>query len=295
MGHSTDYVGLLAVLALVGAGQALSFELAEVEGSLSVSVVGSLAGAALFDYRAALPTRGHDRRRRLERAPKLAAHGRLQHRHDGAVVARGRVRVHDLGRRPATAAASSSPRSGSPAARVYFLVNMGLLSFASGVEGHESPWAVFHERFAWLLPHYVVYGFIGAVMGIGYEAVGLYGLAVFAVPLLLMRKTQEAYLKHTQKSAQKLREAAETIQSQNVSLEQANKAAPRALDRGDGVALGHRRRTRLVHRRPLAARAAARARDRPRARASRRRSSTCSATPRSSTTSASSRSRTRSS
>src|SRR3989442_1018249 len=54
-GHSTDYVGLLAVLALVGAGQALSFELAEVEGSLSVSVVGSLAGAALFDYRAPLP------------------------------------------------------------------------------------------------------------------------------------------------------------------------------------------------------------------------------------------------
>ena len=54
-GSSTDYVGLLAVLALVGAGQALSFELAEVEGSLSVSVVGSLAGAALFDYRAALP------------------------------------------------------------------------------------------------------------------------------------------------------------------------------------------------------------------------------------------------
>src|SRR6185437_9592799 len=48
-GRSTDYVGLLAVLALVGAGQALSFELAEVEGSLSVSVVGSLAGAALFD------------------------------------------------------------------------------------------------------------------------------------------------------------------------------------------------------------------------------------------------------
>ena len=43
------------MLALVGAGQALSFELAEVEGSLSVSVVGSLAGAALFDYRAALP------------------------------------------------------------------------------------------------------------------------------------------------------------------------------------------------------------------------------------------------
>jgi putative nucleotidyltransferase with HDIG domain len=143
------------------------------------------------------------------------------------------------------------------AGAVYFLVNMGLLSFASGVEGHESPWAVFHERFAWLLPHYVVYGFIGAVMGIGYESVGLYGLAVFAVPLLLMRKTQEAYLKHTQKSAQKLREAAETIQSQNVSLEQANKllrerstAAMESLsatvDARDSYTAGHSRRVQQL-------------------------------------------------
>src|SRR5207302_1470774 len=84
---------------------------------------------------------------------------------------------------------------------LYLLENMGLLSFASAVEGHESPWAVFHERFAWLLPHDVVYGFIGAVMGIEYEAVGLDGRAVFAVPLPLMRKTQAAYDKVTQRSA----------------------------------------------------------------------------------------------
>src|SRR5438034_9288547 len=134
---------------------------------------------------------------------------------------------------------------------------MGLLSFASGVEGHESPWAVFHERFAWLLPHYVVYGFIGAVMGIGYDAVGLWALAVFAVPLLLMRKTQEAYLRHTQKSAQKLRQAAETIQTQNVSLEQANKllrerstAAMESLsatvDARDSYTAGHSRRVQQL-------------------------------------------------
>src|SRR5207253_1141427 len=142
-------------------------------------------------------------------------------------------------------------------AGVYFLVNMGLLSFASGVEGHESPWAVFHERFAWLLPHYVVYGFIGAVMGIGYAAVGLYGLAVFAVPLLLMRKTQEAYLTHTQRSARKLREAADTIQSQNVSLEQANKALRErstaameslsaTVDARDSYTAGHSRRVQQL-------------------------------------------------
>jgi putative nucleotidyltransferase with HDIG domain len=134
---------------------------------------------------------------------------------------------------------------------------MGLLSFASGVEGHESPWAVFHERFAWLLPHYVVYGFIGAVMGIGYTAVGLYSLAVFAVPLLLMRKTQGAYLKHTQRSAHKLREAADTIQSVNVSLEHANKALRErstaameslsaTVDARDSYTAGHSRRVQQL-------------------------------------------------
>jgi diguanylate cyclase (GGDEF)-like protein/putative nucleotidyltransferase with HDIG domain len=255
-GNSTDYVGLLAVLALVGAGQALSFELAEVEGSLSVSVVGSLAGAALFDYRAALPL-----------AVTIAVVDWSARRNSLHTV------VYNIGTMALSSLAAASVFTiwdgtgnagrlivaciGLLAGAVYFLVNMGLLSFASGVEGHESPWAVFHERFAWLLPHYVVYGFIGAVMGIGYEAVGLYGLAVFAVPLLLMRKTQEAYLKHTQKSAQKLREAAETIQSQNVSLEQANKllrerstAAMESLsatvDARDSYTAGHSRRVQQL-------------------------------------------------
>ena len=71
-------------------------------------------------------------------------------------------------------------------------------------------------------------------------------------------------------------------------------AAEGALDGGDGEPLGDRRRPRRVHRGPLAARAAARARDRAASSSSRRPSSTCSATRRSSTTSASSRSRTRS-
>jgi diguanylate cyclase (GGDEF)-like protein/putative nucleotidyltransferase with HDIG domain len=255
-GHSTDYVGLLAVLALVGAGQALSFELAEVEGSLSVSVVGSLAGAALFDYRAALPL-----------AVTIAVVDWSARRNSLHTV------VYNIGTMALSSLAAAAVFTlwtgggnmgriviavlGLAGGTVYFLVNMGLLSFASGVEGHESPWAVFHERFAWLLPHYVVYGFIGAVMGIGYDAVGLYGLAVFAVPLLLMRKTQEAYLKHTQKSAQKLREAAETIQSQNVSLEQANKALRErstaameslsaTVDARDSYTAGHSRRVQQL-------------------------------------------------
>src|SRR5438105_12382988 len=94
-------------------------------------------------------------------------------------------------------------------------------------------------------------------MALGYELVRPYALAVFAVPLLLMRKTQEAYLTHTQRSAQKLRQAAETIQSQNVSLEHANRllkerstAAMESLsatvDARDSYTAGHSRRVQSL-------------------------------------------------
>src|SRR5207253_9090850 len=59
-------------------------------------------------------------------------------------------------------------------------LNMGLVSLALALQGHERWWSVFRERFAWLLPHYVVYGFIGGVMALAYEAVDLLALAVFA-------------------------------------------------------------------------------------------------------------------
>jgi diguanylate cyclase (GGDEF)-like protein/putative nucleotidyltransferase with HDIG domain len=255
-GESTDYIGLLAILALVGGGQALSLELAEIEGSISVSAVGSLAGAALFDYRAALPlaltvsiVEWSARRTSLHHV--LYNIGTLSL----ASLAAAAVMSVDIG--SGTTHRLAAAALGVVGGAVYFGVNMSLISIASAVEGHESPWQVFHERFAWLLPHYLVYGFIGAVIALAYNAVGLYALAVFAVPLLLMRKTQEAYLKHTQKSALKLREAADTIQSQNVSLEQANRllrerstAAMESLsatvDARDSYTAGHSRRVQQL-------------------------------------------------
>src|SRR5207247_4790849 len=51
-GTTREIVGLLVVIALVGGGQALALELDE--GSVSVSAVGALAGAALFGPRAGL-------------------------------------------------------------------------------------------------------------------------------------------------------------------------------------------------------------------------------------------------
>jgi putative nucleotidyltransferase with HDIG domain len=147
--------------------------------------------------------------------------------------------------------------AGICAGLAYFAVNMGLVSLATAVEGHERWWRAFQERFAWLVPHYLVYGFIAGVIYLGYQSAHLWAFAVFAVPLFLMRKTQEAYLRHTQKSAQKLRQAAETIQTQNVSLEQANRllkerstAAMESLsatvDARDAYTAGHSRRVQQL-------------------------------------------------
>src|SRR5204862_509059 len=81
--------------------------------------------------------------------------------------------------------------AGVAAGATYFAVNMTLLSVAVAIEGHERWFSVFRERFAWLATHYLVYGFIAGVIWVGHDNAGLWALAVFAVPLLLMRKTQE--------------------------------------------------------------------------------------------------------
>jgi diguanylate cyclase (GGDEF)-like protein/putative nucleotidyltransferase with HDIG domain len=252
-GASTDVVGLLAVMGLVGVGQALSLEVAE--GSISVSAVGSLAGAALFDYRAALP---------LALTSAIVDWSARRNSFHHVIFNIGTLSLSSIG-----AAAVFAGFDGLVAGRfvlavlglvaggVYFLGNTSLVSVSSAVEGHESARSVFQERFAWLAPHYLVYGFIGSVIAIAYDAIGLYALAVFAVPLLLMRKTQESYLKHTQRSTQKLREASETIQEQNVSLEQANRllrerstAAMASLsatvDARDAYTAGHSRRVQQL-------------------------------------------------
>src|SRR5205807_8345147 len=221
-----DLLGLLMILALVGVGQALALEETITDDGaaiLSVSAVGCLAAASLFGFRAALP---------LAITSVAVDWSARRHPLHNVLFNIGALTLASLAAASIFKIADFFP-DGTPhrlavsglgllAGTAYFFVNMGLVSVALALEGHERWWSVFRERFAWLLPHYLVYGFIGGVMALAYEAVKLLALAVFAVPLLLMRKTQEAYLKHTQRSAQKLRQAAETIQSQNVSLEHAN-------------------------------------------------------------------------
>jgi len=253
LGRTTDVVGLLAIIALVAGGQALALELDG--GSISVSAVGALAGAAIAGPKAALPlalaTAAVEWSSRRTPAYQLLFNiGALSFASLAAAAVFSLGGSHGF-EMLVTAAASLV------AGGVYFVVNTGLLSGAMALEGHDSWRRVWTERFSWLLPHYVAFGAVGGAIALAYEAIGLYGLAVFVLPLLLMRKTMAAYLGHTERSTKKLREAAETIRSQNVSLEQANRllkerstAAMESLsatvDARDAYTAGHSRRVQQL-------------------------------------------------
>ncbi len=252
-GPTTSVVGLLAVIALVAGGQALALEVDG--GSISVSAVGALAGAAIAGPKAALPLAVATAAvewssRRTPIFQLLFNVGAL------SFASLAAASVFSLGgsdgfQKLVMAAA------GLVAGGAYFVVNTGLLSLAMALEGHDSWRRVWTERFSWLLPHYVAFGAVGGAIALAYWAIGLYGLAVFVLPLLLMRKTMAAYLGHTLKSTKKLREAAETIRDQNVSLERANRllrerstAAMESLsatvDARDAYTAGHSRRVKQL-------------------------------------------------
>ncbi len=256
-GATTDIIGLIAIVILVGGGQALSLE--HEAGSISVSAVGALAGAAMFGPRVALPlaltiVAVEWSSRRDDWYYVLFNVGALSLASLAAAGVFSIGLVVDDGshwRAPVVATA------GLVAGGVYFVVNTALISLAMALEGHDRWSGVWRERFSWLLPHYVAFGAVGGAIALSYGAIGLYGLAVFVLPLLLMRKTMAAYLGHTEKSTKKLRKAAETIRSQNVSLEQANRllkerstAAMESLsatvDARDAYTAGHSRRVQQL-------------------------------------------------
>jgi diguanylate cyclase (GGDEF)-like protein len=151
-GTSTDVFGLIALMVLVGIGQALALEVDD--GSISVSAVGALAGAALFGPRAALAlaittsvVEWSARRSPIHYVLfNIGALSLASLAAAGIFTAGFEGRLGDL----VTVAA------GLAAGTAYFAVNTGLVSFALAIEGHERWWRAWQERFAWLAPHWVV-------------------------------------------------------------------------------------------------------------------------------------------
>ncbi len=254
-GSSRDLVGMCALVALIAIGQVLAIETDD--SSISVTAVGAIAGASLFGARVAFAAAfvaalvDWSARRSPLHQPLFNV-GALTLSTLGAVGAFDLVvglplGSHDIRAIPAALAASG----------VYFILNTGLLALALAFESEQGWWALWRDRFSWMTGHYLVYGAVAAAMVIGYDSIHAYALLVFALPLVLIRRTQEAYLSHTQGSARRLRTAAELIKKQNVSLAEANQllrerstAAMESLsatvDARDSYTAGHSRRVQKL-------------------------------------------------
>ncbi len=162
-----------------------------------------------------------------------------------------------LGLGPGNVPMLESVAFGIAAGAVYFAVNTSLLSFVIAAEEGAPRMTVWKQNFAWLLPHYLAYGSVGAIVAIAYEQVHLYALAVFLVPLVLMRATQVGQLRISRESEARLQDAASTIHRQNISLEEANRllrerstealeGLSATVDARDAYTAGHSRRVREI-------------------------------------------------
>jgi diguanylate cyclase (GGDEF)-like protein/putative nucleotidyltransferase with HDIG domain len=250
-GGSTDLAGLLVIAGLVAVGQALALEVDH--GSVSAGAVAALAGAAMFGLRAALFLAAVSVAVDLvlRRTPWPQAFLNLGSRSLSLLLATGIFALGFHGTVGDFVTVALGPIAGAGS----FLVSSGLVSLPVALEGRESWWRAWRGRFAWLVPHYVVYGFVAAVAAVAYRGAGLYALAVFGVSLLAIRKTQEAIVSHARRSAQILRHAVEMIETQNNSLEHVNRLLKQRstsamesltgiVDMRDAYTAGHSRRVR---------------------------------------------------
>ena len=251
LGASSDLQGMLLLVCLIAAGQILATDVVD-RGTISISAVGSLAGAALFGPRAALPL-----------AVAVCVAEWLVHRtpvqkmvFNAAVLTIGSLAAAVVyGQLPSSAWLYTA--LGAVAGLVYYAFNIGLLTTVIALETHERWVHVARTRFEWLLPYYAIYGVVGSILALAYALEGAIGLVVFAVPLVLVRKAQADYIKNAEASAQKLREAAAIIEAQNSDLIDANallrshaadamESLAAAIDSRDTYTAGHSRRVQGI-------------------------------------------------
>jgi diguanylate cyclase (GGDEF)-like protein/putative nucleotidyltransferase with HDIG domain len=250
-GSVHDVHGLLVIAALVAVGQALALEVDH--GTISAGAVAMLAGAAMFGIAVALPLAA------ISVAVDLAARRRPPEHALLSVGARtlsllAAAGIFALGF-GGTAGELMTIALGALAGAASFLVASGILNLGLVLEGRGPWWPSWRDRFAWLVPHYAVYGFVAAVTAFAYRQAGLYTLIAFAVSLVAIRKTQQAVVTQARKNAQNLRHAAEMIHTQNVSLQRVNRllrqrstsameSLSSIVDRRDAYTAGHSRRVR---------------------------------------------------
>jgi hypothetical protein len=231
---SDEPVRVATLLALTLALQMFSVQVYG-RGSVSVSAIGVLASAFLFDTGttmviAVLAALAQWLRRRTELYKGVfdAANFALA----GATAS---LIFQALGewRLPAAVLAGLA----------YAVVNNGLLCLAMSL-AERTPWSViWFERFHWARFHFALFGPLALAATVAYQQIGTAGLVAFTLPPALMILSVRQYLERTAAAVEEIREA-------NLNLRRAHKhtiaALSRSMEAKDLYTGGHTTRVAAV-------------------------------------------------
>jgi putative nucleotidyltransferase with HDIG domain len=107
---------------------------------------------------------------------------------------------------------------GAAAGVAYYAVNSALLAIVMGLAESRGPVGVWRERLAWMTPHYLAFGMLAGTFVIAELSFGLYAIAVFGLPVLMLWIAEKQYLDRSRATVTELRGANDELERANASL-----------------------------------------------------------------------------
>lgn len=237
------WLGLLTFAAVVGLTEWLSVEIYARESSISTSAVPMLAGALLFGPGGAVLM-----------SLTFAGVALLKHRSplNRFIFNWSNQQLAGLAYLGLLALAGETFTQEAlgvqlmvcvmAAVIVYFLTT-GNVALAMHLDMGLPLRALWLENFGWLAPYYLIMGVVAFGLALTYQRAGVLGVAVFTVPILLLRATQKQYVDRTRDMVNQLREKNRTLETTAQEITRLNDGLLDALavviDLRDPYVLGH--------------------------------------------------------
>jgi putative nucleotidyltransferase with HDIG domain len=104
------------------------------------------------------------------------------------------------------------------AALAYYAINTPLLAYVLRLAEGGSGLAVWRERFSWMLPHYAAFGLVSGTFVVSEQRMGLFAVAVFGLPVVMLWVAQKQYLDRSRSSVKELRHSYAELEKANQQL-----------------------------------------------------------------------------